>query len=273
MRQDTKTNLLRYIEEIAKYADDGEDNRSGDVHFWKIKPTMPTELVEYITTDCADSPSTKFILLRTPTSRDEFFSVPHEILEALRDDRRHPCAWFFRSRRLCNGQPEDDPCVSPMTKLTILLCSMIVQLSNLVPEIYEDRTGALSAARFNQLDHELQWATKCLGGLCKWINDAFDIDKAINIVKALTMVVPRGTFFIFERCDSIIGPFNDALTAKFADLLAYLANPPEPERAWKTLYIDLGMSLHIYNLKERVIPERFEQIDYPPGYQWHKHWE
>ncbi|KAI1137185.1 hypothetical protein F5Y05DRAFT_419660 [Hypoxylon sp. FL0543] len=229
MVQGSKENLLVYIRHLDRYADDGEGTG--------LFPRIPTPL-RYVTPDFIlsnfeewiDNPEAKEFYVNISSYESELAEVPHELLEELRDRRELPCTWFFGKARYYFGRDENQ--INPKMKMMVLLCTMIVQLADLVPETYDDVTGALTEEMFDDLDE--------MGANMEAL--PYSIPKLIDVVKGLAAIGPQKVFLVFDGCNDLPEGDED-LWRQLKALLVYLTEGREPQaevsgRQWKILWID-----------------------------------
>ncbi|OTA64066.1 hypothetical protein K449DRAFT_432576 [Hypoxylon sp. EC38] len=222
MVQGYKDDLLFYIRDIDRYADDGEHTRSPRRALRYLTPVDILESFEEWVYD----PIRPILYIDAPLNGGDSAAIPHELLEELRDRKGYPCTWFFGRDRLYFGRDENH--VNPKTKFLALLCSMIVQLAALMPSTYDDVTGALTERAFDDLDE--------MGANMGTI--PYSIHKLIEIVKALVLLGPTTVFFVFEGCDRVVEGDQD-LSRQLMNFLNYLAasQPQVSGKVWKILWI------------------------------------
>ncbi|KAI0149789.1 hypothetical protein F4776DRAFT_179602 [Hypoxylon sp. NC0597] len=227
-----KEDLLFYIRDIDRYADDGEDTRNPPRALHYLTPGNILEPFEEWVYD----PTRPILYVEAPIDNGDSVAIPHELLEELRDRKGLHCTWFFGRARLYFGRDENR--INPKTKFLAFLCSMIVQLAALMPDTYDDVTGALTEARFDDLDE--------MGANMGAI--PYSIPKLIEIVKALALLGPTEVFFVFEGCDCIVQGDQD-LARQLVNFLGYLATaqPQVSGKVWKTLWIASRPSMPIQN--------------------------
>ncbi|KAI0837580.1 hypothetical protein F5Y06DRAFT_69131 [Hypoxylon sp. FL0890] len=235
MVQGSKENLLLYIRDLDRYADDGESTGYAQASDYPIPEVIQSPFEDWV-----NDPERKVLCLDISTYYREDAAIPHILLEELRDRKMLPCTWFFGKARYYFGRNEDH--INPKTKFMALLCCMIVQLANLVPDTYDDATGALTEERFEDLNE--------MGANMGAI--PYSLPKLIDIVKALAAIGPQEMFFLFDGCDRLTGG-DVELQRQFVDFLVYLVEGHEAEaqvsdKVWKILWTDSEILLPIEDM-------------------------
>ncbi|KAI1774647.1 hypothetical protein F4818DRAFT_68744 [Hypoxylon cercidicola] len=217
-----------------------------------------------------NDPTRDVLCLRTP-SVNRFpvclINIVCKMAETLREARQPAAIITFAGgkrpySKFLHGETTEP---SPGDMMRSFVCTIITQLVNCLPDVFEDPRGELPKEMLARIRKQKDIR----------VEFPIDIDDALSLITALVNILPQNLFFVFEACDDLIWDdsqkdekLHKVLAYEFAGLLCSLATPHDEGRVRKILWVGPANNLPIKTLKLEVGPDRFRSVDHPEDWNW-----
>ncbi|KAI2622555.1 hypothetical protein GGR54DRAFT_638897 [Hypoxylon sp. NC1633] len=246
----TKENIRSYAEHLFPLYEPEPKKKERRFVKRAVPPQISNKASEWMS-----SYRSQVLHVGTPPNEDAILSVPYKIKEDIDMSPNQFCCWYIGGRRSYHFKKYDR--TDPKRRMVSLVCTLIIQLIELLPDTFEDPTRALSKRNFDKL-YLLDPGTQIV---------CISVPNAVELIKSLVAFGPPSLFFIFEGCDDLLikqdGTVDAELTENFTDLLRHLATPDTLRKVRKILWVGRGTSWPIWALSRELDDNRYVSVQYP----------